>query len=216
VPYSNIVWIKLYLELFDEDDRFLYQLTERQQLLYIKMLYLAGRQKNKISKNPESVIQKVNYKGSTGELLGDIKAIKNIFKKLKENKYYYTFTNFDTLHNRVSNGTSQGTPKELQRVIPDKDKDKEEDKEVRTEVIGYLNEKIGTSYRPSTKSTQEKIRARLHDGFTVADFKAVIDKKVAQWQKDPKMAVYLRPETLFGTKFEGYLNEIGPKKDWRA
>jgi uncharacterized phage protein (TIGR02220 family) len=49
------------------------------------------------------------------------------------------------------------------------------------------------------------VRARVRDGFTLDDFKAVIDAKVAQWGEDEKMAEYLRPETLFGTKFEGYL-----------
>ena len=82
MPYTNIVFIKLFLELFDEDDRFLYRLTERQQLLYIKLLYLAGRQKNKISKNPQLVIQKLNYQGTTQELLKDIKQIKKVFKKV--------------------------------------------------------------------------------------------------------------------------------------
>jgi hypothetical protein len=49
------------------------------------------------------------------------------------------------------------------------------------------------------------VRARVRDGFTLEDFKAVIDAKVSQWGDDEKMAEYLRPETLFGTKFEGYL-----------
>ena len=45
----------------------------------------------------------------------------------------------------------------------------------------------------------------MNDGFTVDDFKAVIDKKAKEW-KGTEMAQYLRPETLFGTKFESYLN----------
>lgn len=46
----------------------------------------------------------------------------------------------------------------------------------------------------------------MSEGFNVDDFKAVIDKKCADWLKTD-MEKYLRPETLFGTKFEGYLNE---------
>ena len=45
------------------------------------------------------------------------------------------------------------------------------------------------------------------------DFKKVIDVKSLEWNKDPKMCKYLRPETLFGNKFEGYLNEGGVKNE---
>jgi hypothetical protein len=46
----------------------------------------------------------------------------------------------------------------------------------------------------------------MNEGFTVGDFKKVIDNKTAEWL-DTKMEQYLRPETLFGTKFESYLNQ---------
>lgn len=72
-------------------------------------------------------------------------------------------------------------------------------------VISHLNEKAGTSYRPSSKATQGHINARLSEGFTVEDFYTVIDKKCAEW-KGGEMEKYLRPETLFGSKFENYLN----------
>jgi len=75
------------------------------------------------------------------------------------------------------------------------------------EIIDYLNEVCGTSYQPKTKETKKLIHARLSDGFTVEDFKAVIYKKAKQWKDDPKMCGFLRPQTLFGTKFEAYLNE---------
>ena len=77
--------------------------------------------------------------------------------------------------------------------------------EVCTQAVEYLNQKNGTKYRASSKKTQACVRARVRDGFTLEDFKAVIDAKVAQWGDDEKMAEYLRPETLFGTKFESYL-----------
>lgn len=79
-------------------------------------------------------------------------------------------------------------------------------------VISYLNQLAGTNYKHTTKKTQQLIRARYKEGFTVDDFKLVIDKKVATWSNDPKMMQYIRPETLFGTKFESYLNEkVGSK-----
>ena len=75
------------------------------------------------------------------------------------------------------------------------------------EIIGYLNKRVGTHYRATTRKTQTLIKARLNEGFTVDDFKQVIDNKAEAWLGDQKMEKYLRPETLFGTKFEGYLNE---------
>ena len=91
----------------------------------------------------------------------------------------------------------------------DKEKDKEIEKESRKElsasIIARLNEKAGTAYRSSSKATQSHINARLADGFTEQDFYEVIDKKCAEW-KGTDMEKYLRPETLFGSKFENYLN----------
>lgn len=75
------------------------------------------------------------------------------------------------------------------------------------EIISYLNAKTESSYKASSKKTISFITARFNDGFTVDDFKTVIDKKTAEWIDDPKMNKFLRPETLFGTKFEGYLNQ---------
>lgn len=80
------------------------------------------------------------------------------------------------------------------------------------EIIDYLNLKTGSDYKYTTKSTQSKINARLNEGFKLDDFKVVIDKKCAEWL-NTDMQIYLRPETLFGTKFESYLNQIRPKKN---
>lgn len=65
---------------------------------------------------------------------------------------------------------------------------------------------LDSNYKYTTKKTQDCIKARLNDGFTVEDFKTVIDKKAKEWQ-GTTMERYLRPETLFGNKFEGYLNQ---------
>lgn len=79
-------------------------------------------------------------------------------------------------------------------------------------IIDYLNDKTGKKYRYRSKGTQRIITARLNEGFTVEDFKTVIDNKVNDWLNDTKMSLYLRPETLFGNKFEGYLNQNTTKK----
>lgn len=75
------------------------------------------------------------------------------------------------------------------------------------EIITYLNEKTGRNYKHIAKINQRVIKARMNEGYTLEDFKTVIDKKTTEWNDDVKMKEYLRPETLFGTKFDRYLNE---------
>ena len=75
-------------------------------------------------------------------------------------------------------------------------------------IIDYLNEKVGSNFRANNKSTQQRINARLKEGYTVDDFKTVIDKMYAKW-KGTEYEEYLRPQTLFSTKFESYLNMKG-------
>lgn len=73
--------------------------------------------------------------------------------------------------------------------------------------INYLNTKANTKYKPTTPKTIRLIQARLSEGFAPTDFQRVIDIKCKKWLGDKQMQQYLRPETLFGTKFESYLNE---------
>lgn len=75
------------------------------------------------------------------------------------------------------------------------------------DIIIYLNQKTKKDFRHQSKKTQLCINARLKEGYSLEDFKKVIDIKTAKWNNDPKMKDYLRPETLFGSKFESYLNE---------
>lgn len=79
-------------------------------------------------------------------------------------------------------------------------------KNIYSEAIDYLNEKAGTKYKSSSKNTTKHIKARINDGYTLEDFKTVIDKKCSEWL-NTDMEKYLCPETLFGSKFEKYLNQ---------
>ncbi|MGS0654904.1 conserved phage C-terminal domain-containing protein [Staphylococcus arlettae] len=73
-------------------------------------------------------------------------------------------------------------------------------------IIEYLNSKAGKQYKSTTNKTQTVIKARWNEGFQENDFRQVINTKVSEW-KGTDMEKYLRPETLFGTKFESYLNQ---------
>lgn len=76
-----------------------------------------------------------------------------------------------------------------------------------SEIIGFLNELLDTKYKTKTKATVSALNARLSEGFTVEEIKKVIELKVMQWKDNAKMFSYLRPNTLFGSKLEGYVNE---------
>lgn len=71
-------------------------------------------------------------------------------------------------------------------------------------IVGALNDMAGTSFRPSSEKTRRLIRARWAEGYRLPDFEAVVAAMAARWRGDAKMSAYLRPETLFGPKFEGY------------
>ena len=102
MPYSNIVFVKLFLSLFEEDDRFLYQLNESQQLLYVKMLYMAGTTNNHIPKNINFICNKLNYHHESNSFLADIERIKTVFPNgFIEDNGFYKFRNFNTLHNYI-------------------------------------------------------------------------------------------------------------------
>lgn len=74
------------------------------------------------------------------------------------------------------------------------------------EVVTHLNSVTGSKFKASSKSHSENIKARLAEGHSVHDLKAVIDLKHSEWGGDPRMCQYLRPTTLFQVgKFEGYL-----------
>lgn len=81
------------------------------------------------------------------------------------------------------------------------------------EIIEYLNLKTGKNFRSSTKITIRLIKARINEGFTIEDFKTVIDNMKYKWT-GTKFQQYLVPTTLFGNKFETYLNqERKPEKE---
>ncbi|HFG9473551.1 hypothetical protein E1H45_20400 (plasmid) [Clostridioides difficile] len=93
--------------------------------------------------------------------------------------------------------------------------EKTKDKEIYKRIVDYLNKTADKSFKSTTKKTISLIDARLKEGFTEEEFYKVIDNKVLNWLDNDKMNAYLRPETLFGNKFESYLNET-PKKSLKG
>ena len=117
---------------------------------------------------------------------------------------------FQSLENQGQLSTKESSTKESSTKKSNTDK-----KDIYTWICSHLNEKAGTAYRPTSGATQRLIKARLAEGFTVEDFYKVIDTKCAEWA-GTDMSKYLRPETLFGTKFENYLNQNAKQQPRRA
>ena len=110
---------------------------------------------------------------------------------------------------RTINGTTKSQQMEQQSPTYKNEKNDKNEKNNYLDIVEYLNQRTGKNFRATSDKTRTCIRARLNEGFTVDDFKKVIDTKCKEWLGNPKMELYLRPETLFGTKFEAYLNQGG-------
>lgn len=118
------------------------------------------------------------------------------------------------LENVIPNGYQMETQVSLSKGSLDEDSlttyptvsDNEEEDIPYKEIISYLNEKANRNYRPNIQKNKTLIKARWSEGFRLDDFKHVIDTTVKDWS-GTKYEKYLRPETLFGSKFEGYLNQ---------
>lgn len=102
--------------------------------------------------------------------------------------------------------TNQVTKKPKNRVLSGKPDILQSEGALLEEITKVLNEKAGTSYRANTADMRTFALARIREGFVAEDFKKVIEIKVSEW-KGTDWAKYLRPETLFGKKFQSYLNQ---------
>ena len=158
--------------------------------------------------------------------------VRTILKRFKEAGYIEDIANGKgtkgketrvrlTMKQQLFNNNVTNISEQLQQVEGDSQqqsnnnvttlsKKKEKDNNIYSLVIDYLNKKANTNYRASTKNTQSFINARLKEGYTVEDFKKVIDSKSKEWL-NTDFEKYLRPATLFGSKFENYLNEANKK-----
>lgn len=111
-------------------------------------------------------------------------------------------------------GTVENTEQELEILQGNKTEKNKTEKsnniDIVSEVIIYLNQVAGTRFTADSQATHKHINARLKEGYTLEDFKQVIDTKTSEW-KGTEFAKFLRPVTLFGTKFENYINQQPPR-----
>lgn len=156
----------------------------------------------------EKDIESISFSDNIVELLWS--SIKHSLTSSIEGYCSKQNIDYKGLFNTLSKGVDKGVTNNANEKEKEKEKDnvKDKDNDNVKDIVAYLNLKANTNYKASSEKTRSLIKARIKEGFILEDFKTVIDKKVLLWGKDLKMSAYLRPETLFGNKFEGYLNEI--------
>ena len=123
----------------------------------------------------------------------------------KKTKGYQRETKTECFQGVESNIGYQRETKGYQKSTNSNDND--HDNNIYSRVIDHLNVKASKSFKYTTKKTKSCIDARIREGFKEEDFLKVIDIKTKEWKDNPDMSKYLRPETLFGTKFESYLQQ---------
>lgn len=123
----------------------------------------------------------------------------------------YYATELNTVLNKVEYPVEQSLPKGIKQSLPNNISSYNLTENIK-KIIDYLNAKLDAKYSYTAKKTQDCIKARFNEiaGLTVEDFYSVIDKQYEKWN-GTDMEQYLRPETLFGNKFEGYLNSKARK-----
>ena len=137
------------------------------------------------------------------ELVFKIQDLKNSKPGIEENKKQ-GFKNFECKDLKNSNACIEKISNN--KELNNNNLNKEFNNNIYKEAVDYLNQKAGTKYKSNSKNTTKHIQARINEGYTVEDFKIVIDKKCSEWL-NTDMEKYLCPETLFGSKFEKYLNQ---------
>jgi uncharacterized phage protein (TIGR02220 family) len=212
-------WFRLYDEILDDPK--MMALSAKEFQTWILLLCLANREtagkRGEICRDFATISR---------QLHGENRTISQILKRfielglIQENGKSIRIVNWDKRQFK-SDDVLQRVKRYRNVTVTapdtDTDTDTEKDKDIVVkddiakipfrEIVEHLNLRTGMSFRASTKQTQTLIRARWKEGFRVDDFKKVIDRMYDSWGADSKMMQYLRPITLFGTKFEGYLNK---------
>jgi uncharacterized phage protein (TIGR02220 family) len=183
----------------------LFKCDESDLLECVKMFYIKDE---KLFNKKLDSIQKDQRKVSTGRSkAGKASAEARKAKRLMKG------TNVEQMLNCVATKAQQNPTNRVQQNTVKKSIEKEPCKHSENikEILTYLNNKLGSKFR-----TANGLKARLTEGFSVDDAKKVIDIKFAEWIADEKMRQYLRPDTLFGTKFDSYLNQESQVQQTKA
>ena len=238
---ADVKWIKITTDIFSDDKMLLIEeMPDADTLIVIwfKLLCMAGRDNNngifllnnRVPYTEEMLatlfrrpLNTVRLAISTFEAFGMIEVIDDVIT-LPNWEKHQNIEGMERIREQNRIRKQKQRERQKQALIEDshvterdshaidKDKEEDKDKEIYISIVEYLNQKAGTNYKHSTQKTKEFIKARLNEGFTLDDFKLVIDKMCESW-KGTQWEQYLRPQTLFSNKFEGYLNANIVKED---
>lgn len=239
---ADVKWIKITTDIFDDEKILLIEsLPDSYAIItvWFKLLCLAGKQNNngvfmmgQIAYTEQMLATIFRMKETTVKMalqtfeqFGMVEIIDGVitipnwdkhqsldaYEKKKERDRLYQ----QERRNKQKLIVQKSSDKSSDVAVSEEDKEKEidieKDKEIYISIVEHLNKKAGTKYKASSKKTQTCIHARLSEGFTLDDFITVIDKKCDEWT-GTEFEKFIRPETLFGTKFESYLNAKVTKK----
>lgn len=145
------------------------------------------------------------------------KTIIKVKKELREVGLLEEIRQGNNLPNRIYisqvDGAVENTVLELEKVQTNKidinDTDNNNIKSICQEVITYLNQVTNKNFNKNTASHHKYIKARLKEGYELKDFKHVVNVMAATWM-GTDYERYLQPQTLFGNKFDSYLNRSMP------
>ena len=161
----------------------------------------------------------------------DLKYFEHRISKIKGDKIYLTdFISFQygeltescNPHKAIiktikKHGIAKGTFKGTLRVpvrVQEKEKEKEKEKKgmaqgsFEKDVLVLFNDITGRRFAVSSKNNMKFVAARQNEGsYSIDDYKKVITLKFNQWRDNPEMSGKIRPQTILGPLFEGYLQE---------
>jgi hypothetical protein len=217
MPYANIVFVKLQIELL-RDFRFTDQLNDRQKLLYLGLILVAGASGNKIPAEYGYIKRVLNLESTPEQIESDIKFIMQIYPKCLHSNGMIQFENFDRIHSyvREKNRMSEGKNKARQITLENKNKNKNKEIDIEKDIyidFPYLQKdvfkKTFLSYlknrkRKATEHARELILKDLH--------KEPIDVAIAMLEQSIKngwIGVFKLKEDSHGRKPESVVGQVG-------
>jgi len=230
-------WLKLKENFFEEDTiEWLEEQPNGKEycLFYLKLCLKSLKTEGMLVRNvgnmmipydPESLAKLTNSSADTVKVAMDLFHKIGLIQIMDGGEIYLS-----QLNELVGSETEYAIQKRLQRVKEDnvqklsgkcrleielekeleKELDIDKEKIPYSDIIKYLNEATSKSFKV-TQKWKDLIKARWNEGQRLDDFKKVIDVKTNQWLNNQEMNKYLRPATLFGNKFDDYLNEYRPQ-----
>lgn len=230
---SNLYFLKLYDWFINSDE---IRWIESQEhgaeivLMFFRLMMIAKNKNGKIARivgqmeNPYTIKEMAEATYQTEERVKEgLELLIKAELVVKEGEYYsipkaLEFTNQTTVgaikkqNYRRQKADNCPTDIEEDKEIEKRNKNKEEETYIEKddwqckEIIEHLNNVTGCEYRTDSKNTINLIKQHMKEGYKKEDFINVIDKKYKEW-KDTEREKYVRPETLFGDKFEAYVNQ---------